>query len=321
MHAFLPLKKQIRKTITTFHKRRPRLKDWLFFLLATNFCLFLLLFFLVFLIHTQKLAKIPGVSENVRFSYFQKRPDLLSSSKALVIYDATHKDILLSKNEDIRFSPASTAKIMASLVALSHYSDNRVLTYPAPLVGTDSSRMGLYTGEQISVKNLLYGMMLPSGNDAAKLIALNFPGGEEAFVKKMNEKAQEIGMKNTYFVDPAGYADENYSTAYDLALLGSHALQNPKLSEIVKTKEIVVYDTSGAISHRLTNLNELLSIKGVNGIKTGFTNEAEGVLVSSFLHDNTQYVIVVLRSQDRFSDTRELISGIIEDLRNETYAL
>jgi D-alanyl-D-alanine carboxypeptidase len=315
------LKKQINKITTGFHKRKPTPLQWLAFLLAVNFCLFLLLFFLGFLVNTQKLAKIPGVSENVRFSYFQKRPDLLSSSKALVIYDATHNDLLLSKNEDLRFSPASTAKIMASLIALSQYSESDVLTYSAPLVGVDSSRMGLYTGEQISVKNLLYGMMLPSGNDAAKLIAVNFPGGEEEFVKKMNEKAQEIGMKNTYFVDPAGYADENYSTAYDLALLGSYALQNPTLSEIVKTKELVVYDTSGTIPHKLTNLNELLSIKGVNGIKTGFTNEAEGVLVSSFLYDGTQYVMVVLRSQDRFSDTRELISGIIEDLKRETYAL
>lgn len=293
----------------------------LVFLCVVNILLFTTFAVLYMLLQFQKLSEIPGITDKVTFSYFKTRPDLLSFSKALVVYDATNQNVLLSKNENVRISPASTAKIMTALVAIDSFSDSTVFTYSRPLITADSSKMGLFVGEEIGLPSLLYGMMLPSGNDAAKLLAASFPGGEEAFVSRMNSKAKELGLLNTMFVDPAGYADENYSTAYDLALLGSIALENPKLSEIVKTRETVVTDTTGNISHRIKNLNELLSIEGVNGIKTGFTNEAEGVLVSSFLHNNTQYVIVVLRSKDRFSDTRELITGIIKDLKNESYEL
>lgn len=320
MHVFLPLKNQIQKIKNFFQKNNVTLSKVVTILLGINIFLATLFIAIISLLDTQKLAETPGVSGEMTFSYFKKRPDLLSTSRALVIYDATHKKILLSKNENIRFSPASTAKIMTSLVALDHYAKNDALTYPYPLINADSSKMGLYAGEQISIRNLLYGMMLPSGNDAARLIAVSYPGGEQEFVREMNKKVQELGLQNTEFVDPAGYEDENYSTAYDLALLGAHALENSSLSEIVKTKTITVHDTSGNISHDLKNLNELLSISGVNGVKTGFTNEAEGVLVSSFFHNNTQYIMVVLRSQDRFSDTKELISGIIQDLKNESYS-
>lgn len=322
MHALLPLKKQIQKIKRfAFFKKKSSLLLLAVFFVILNCILFLVFLYLIFAINSQKLAKIPGISENISFSYFKKRPDLLSTSKALVIYDATHKNVLLSKNENLRFSPASTAKIMAALVALEKYQDSDVLLYSTSLIKSDSSKMGLLVGESISFQNLLYGMMLPSGNDAAQLIALNYPGGDDAFVKRMNEKAKELGLLNTHFVDPAGYEDENYSTAYDLALLGAYALKNSELARVVGTKQKTVLDVSGTIPHVLKNLNELLSINGVNGIKTGFTNEAEGVLVSSFFHNNTQYIMVVLRSKDRFSDTRDLITGIIEDLKSESFSL
>lgn len=215
------------------------------------------------------------------------------------------------------FSPASTAKIISALVALDHYSLDDVLTYPAVLIGPDNSKMGLFVGEKMSVRNLIYGMMLPSGNDAAQLLAHDYPGGLNGFVSAMNKKAQSLGLANTFFVDPAGFKDDNYSTAHDMAKLGAAALSDPFLSQVVKTQKTTVYDTSHTIPHVLVNLNELLDIPGVNGIKTGFTNEAEGVLVTSFLHNKKQYVIVVLRSKDRFGDTRELINGIINDLKNE----
>lgn len=321
MHALLSLKKQIQKIKSaSFLKKKSLLLTIGIFFVILNCILFAVFLYLISAINSQKLAKIPGISENISFSYFKKRPDLLSTSKALVIYDATHNNVLLSKNENLRFSPASTAKIMAALVALEHYKDEDVLAYTTQLVNADSSRMGLYIGERMTFKNLLYGMMLPSGNDAAMLLAVSYPGGESAFVKRMNEKGKEIGLKNTQFVDPAGYADENYSSGYDLALLGAYALRNKELANVVKTKEITVFDATGNIPHTLKNLNELLLIPGVNGVKTGFTNEAEGVLVSAFLHNGTQYVIVVLRSKDRFLDTRDLITGIIDDLKDESFS-
>ncbi len=282
----------------------------------------ILILLLLLQVRFNKIEPIPIRATNgVNFSYFVKRPDALASAKALIVYDANENVSLLSKNENVRFAPASTAKIMSALVVLDHYALDDVLEYSQILAGVDNSKMGLFLNERMSVRNLIYGMMLPSGNDAAQLLARNYPGGVEGFVLAMNKKARELGLSNTLFVDPAGYKDENYSTAYDLARLGSKALEDPFLSEVIKTRSVTVYDNSGTIPHVLENLNELLEIPGVNGIKTGFTNEAEGVLTTSFLHNAKQYVIVVLRSKDRFADTRELINGIINDLKSEQVKL
>ncbi len=164
-------------------------------------------------------------------------------------------------------------------------------------------------------------MLLPSGGDAADVLSQNYPGGRDAFVLKMNEKAKQLGLKNTLFVDPSGYGDDNYTNAYDLARLGAYALSSPTLANIVKNQRLTVYSADHMISHRLENLNELLQLPGVTGIKTGFTNEAEGVLVTSFLSGKKEYIIVVLRSKDRFQDTKALIEGITKDLASESYKL
>ena len=135
----------------------------------------------------------------------------------------------------------------------------------------------------------------------------------------MNEKARELNMQNTYFVDPAGYDDSNYTTAFDLARLAAHAISDPRFAKIVSTKEIEVYDTSGSIVHQLSNLNELLELEGVTGIKTGFTEEAGGVLVTSIKNQGKTFIIVVLGSQDRFADTKNIIKNAIDNLRLVLY--
>lgn len=273
---------------------------------------------LFILIQFTSVKKISGNEvSSVNFSYFLKRPDLLSSSKALIVYDTVARVPLLSKNQSLRFSPASTVKMMTALVALENYSPDTILTVGNLSESADSSRMGLYIGEKMSVLNLLYGMLLPSGSDAAEVLADNYPGGETAFVARMNEKARLLGLSNTNFVDPSGYSDDNYATAYDLARLGAYALKNDTVRDIVKTKKVIVYNSDRTIAHNLENLNELLDIPNVTGVKTGFTNEAEGVLVTSYVKDGRTYVIVVLGSKDRFADTRQLIEGIIRDLKSE----
>lgn len=285
------------------------------------FILICIVFFAVLIQFTRLKSTARQPFNTVEFSYFLERPDQLSSSKALIVYDATNQVTILSKNEDVRFAPASTAKIMAALVAIEHYKPETVLKADYSTVSIEGSKMGLFLGEEIKVKDLLYGMMLPSGNDAAHLLAISYPGGKSAFVSRMNEKAKELGLTNTHFIDPAGYDDDNYSTAHDMGRLGAYALSIPQFAEVVKTPEALILSNSGLISHPLKNLNELLTIPGVNGVKTGFTNEAEGVLVTSFMHNNKQYVIVVLRSKDRFQDTKELLMGIIEDLKSEQVRL
>lgn len=278
--------------------------------------------FLFFLTHFTFSKSIENIKPSpVHFSYFVKAPDIQAFSKALVVYDAGDKVFLLSKNPNLRFSPASTVKIMTALVALEYYDLKTVLTVYSLPENSDSSKMGLFLNEKITVLNLLYGMLLPSGSDAADVLASEFPGGKKAFVMRMNEKAKSLGLFNTHFVDPSGYEDDNYSTAYDLSRLGAYALTNSIFADIVKTRKITVYNTDNTIPHVLQNLNELLVIPGVTGIKTGFTNEAQGVLVTTFLHGKKKYVLVVLGSKDRFQDTKALIEGIINDLRLDSISL
>lgn len=293
---------------------------YLFFIAAfLNILVIVVIGVLIILIRFTTVKSINGkLADSVTFSYFLTRPDLLASAKSLIVYDAQNKIPLLSKNQSLRFSPASTIKIMTALVALDYYKPETILENHVFSYNPDSSRMGLYYGEKMSVLNLLYGMMLPSGSDAAEVLADNYPGGSTAFVSKMNEKAEALGLTNTHFVDPSGYSDDNYSTAYDLSRLGAYALKNPIISDIVKTKKAFVNNSNNTISHKLSNLNELLVVPGVTGIKTGFTNEAEGVLVTSFEHNKKTFIIAVLGSQDRFQDTRLLIEGILNDLKSES---
>lgn len=287
--------------------------------ILVSLCLILVAVALLILIKTVELKNTSVQESNIGFSYFTQKPDLFSSAKALVVYDLNSKTILLSKNKNLRFSPASTTKVMSALVALEKLDPEEILTVNALKSIPDSSRMGLFLGEKINVLNLIYGMLLPSGGDASQVLAQNYPGGEEEFVNRMNKKAQILKMNNTSFTDPAGYNDSNYSTASDLVKLGEAALKDSLISEIIKTQKITVFNEDSTISHKLINLNELLDIKGVNGIKTGFSNEAEGVLITSFKNNGEEYLIVVLGSKDRFYDTKLLIRGIIEDLKKENF--
>jgi D-alanyl-D-alanine carboxypeptidase len=260
---------------------------------------------------------LPFLSEDV------KKIEVLS--RAYVVYDPATRTVISGKNEKLRFSPASSTKIMTAIIALEEYNLGDVLT-ASGLNEVDGSTMKLKEGESMTVENLLYGLMLPSGNDAAHVIASSYlpldrqgTGGIAGFVKRMNEKAKELNLLNTKFVDPAGFSDDNYTTAYDLARLAAYALRNPQFTAIVSTKNKTVTDVTGTIIHDLSNLNELLGVNGVSGIKTGFTQEAQGVLVSSIEHKGRTYVIVVMGSPDRFHDTRNIINQAVEKITLISY--
>ncbi len=237
------------------------------------------------------------------------------SALSYVVYDPVTRTVVISKNPNLRLSPASSIKILSALIALDKYDINEYLQ--AATASYDESKMGLYFDEEISVENLLYGLLLISGNDAAKTLSFNYPGGNEAFVDAMNSKAKEFGLVESNFLDPSGYHDNNYSTAFELALLGAHVMRNEKIREIVGTKSRIVYDRYGLAVHPLKNLNELLLNNNVTGIKTGFTNEAGGVLITSYIHGDRELIIVVMKSQDRFNDTRTLIG----EIENNVYYL
>ncbi|MBI2190263.1 MAG: D-alanyl-D-alanine carboxypeptidase [Candidatus Levybacteria bacterium] len=172
-------------------------------------------------------------------------------------------------------------------------------------------KVGFQKGEKIRFEDLLYAMLLPSGNDAALTIAQNYPGGVEAFVEKMNEKAKDLYLLGTHFSDPAGLQDDgDYTTALDLGRLASVAMRNEKFSQIVSTKYKAISSIDGSRSYELRNLNKLLGTNGVTGIKTGFTDEAGGVLVTSTYQNGKKILIVIMKSQDRFADTNELLLAI-----------
>lgn len=256
-----------------------------------------------------------AISTNLKFPVLKSNFIPQISAQGAIIMDADSKTVLFSKNPNLRFSPASTTKIMTALTALQFFKPNDILTVKTAT--SDGSVIGLLQGERMTFQNLLYALLLPSANDAALAISQNYPGGEKAFVAKMNENAKKFNLFNTHYEDPAGLLDDgDYTTPVDLARLASIAIKNPDFAKIVNTKTKTISDIGGFNVYNLDNLNVLLGVDGVNGIKTGYTDEAGQVLVTSKVENGHTIIIVVMLSQDRFSDTEKLL-GLVSG--NITY--
>ena len=237
----------------------------------------------------------------------------LVSAQGAYIVDLNSYTPVFKKNPYKHFFPASTTKIITALVAADVYQPDDVITVSN--IAVEGQKMDLIEGEQITAENLLYGTLVHSGNDAAYALA-NFYG-YDAFIELMNIKAQKLGMKNSYFTNPAGL--DNYrqkSTPYDLALAGRALIENPFLRKMVGTKEIIISDTEYSIFHKLTNVNKLLGeIQGLGGLKTGYTENAGENLVSFYRHEDHDYLIVVMNSEDRFADTTMLVNWIKDQVK------
>jgi len=204
---------------------------------------------------------------------------------------------------------ASTTKIMTALTALQYFKKDSVITVKPGWV--EGSQMGLQAGEQYYFGDLLYAMLLPSANDAAQTIAANYPGGVSAFVQKMNENAAMLHLKDTHYADPTGLDDDgDYTTVVDMARLASYAIKNKDLTSVTSTKEKIVTDIGDTREFTLYNLNQLLGLYGVTGIKTGTTAGAGEVLVTSAVEKGHTYIIVVMNSQQRFVDTQALLNFV-----------
>lgn len=237
------------------------------------------------------------------FRYFYE--PYVTAQSAIIIDDKTKRELFV-KNPTLRLSTASTAKIMTALVALDHFEMDDVLTVMGE--GYEGTVVGLQKGERLYFKDILYAMMLPSGNDAAYTIAENYPGGVRAFVEQMNQKARSFHLQNTHFADPAGLEDDaSFTTVSDLALLCSEAMKDTRFSAIVSTKEKVFSTIAGNV-YDVFNINKLLGVDGVIGIKTGQTTGAGGVLTTAKVEDGRLYIIVVMQSSDRFGDTQSLLN-------------
>lgn len=293
------------------------IKRYFFLIPVVLFFILLILFFLVFifkiLIFENKIHLIPfSVSTQAKFPVLKTEFVPQISAKGAIIMDADSKVVLYSKNPNLRFSTASTTKIMTALTALDNHKLTDVLTVFEAT--SEGSVLGLKQGEQMTFENMLYAMLLPSANDVALTISQNYPGSSEAFIKQMNIKAKELSLANTHYQDPAGLEDSgDYTTPFDLARLASFAVKNEILKKVVATKMKTIYSLSGEV-YVLENLNKLLGIDGVNGIKTGYTREAGQVLVTSKEEKGKTIIIVVMGSEDRFLDTTKLIDLVSNNL-------
>ncbi len=230
--------------------------------------------------------------------------DLSVSAKAAVVICADTLEVVYSKNMNERHSMASTTKIMTSLLALEYGASDTPLTVTKDMISVEGTSMGLRDGDSVSLKTLVKGMLLESGNDAANAVAYIIGGDIPSFVTMMNEKAKDIGMNSTSFQTPSGLdGDNHYSTAYDMAVLGAYALNNPEFRSICSSKDEVVYYGNPPYRRVLSNHNRLLSMyDGALGIKTGFTKKSGRCLVSAVQKDGKTLVAVTLNAPDDWND-------------------
>lgn len=235
-------------------------------------------------------------------------PDI--NSRAAIVYDRASKEVIYGKEEKTKKKMASTTKIMTAIVVLENSKLTDTVEVSKKSAGTGGSRLGLRTGDKITVGDLLYGLMLCSGNDAAVALAEHVGGNIEGFSKLMNKKAQELGMTNTHFVTPHGLDnDEHYTTAYELACLTDYALKNKTFTNIVGTKNYTV--TINGRAKNISNTNELLgSLDGIYGVKTGFTNGANRCLVTSTKRGNLDIITIVLGADTKKFRTQDSIKLI-----------
>jgi D-alanyl-D-alanine carboxypeptidase (penicillin-binding protein 5/6) len=232
------------------------------------------------------------------------------SAKSVIIQDDVGKSILYSKNPDMYMMPASITKVMTALVALDHWDDLSVVIEVKNEDRAIGQSIDLVKGERITIQNILYGLLVHSGNDAALAVADNYAGGYSAFVDAMNAKAKELHLDHTTFKNPSGVEQYGHvTTARDIAVLASYALKNPEIARIVGMRRIVV--TTYQVSSSMTETtNELLAIEGLKGLKTGWTSGAGECHVSYIDRDGKRIIIVVLGSFSRFGDTRALVDWV-----------
>lgn len=228
---------------------------------------------------------------------------------ACILIESKSGAILYAKNADQRRAPASTTKIMTAIVALERGDLRKIITVSRRAAGTGGSSIWLRPGERLSLKELLEGVMLNSGNDGSMAVAEGVAGSIENFTELMNMKAKEIGALNTNFRNPHGLrAPSHYTTVLDLALMARYGLTNRNFADLVKKKTATLEWEEGRKSVQISNTNRLLwYLEGADGVKTGTTNEAGHCLVSSATRDHKQLIAVVLNSGDRWGDCQRLL--------------
>lgn len=233
-----------------------------------------------------------------------------SSAEAAVVINADTAEIIYSSNSNKRLPMASTTKIMTALLLCEHGNLQKEITVTKKMVTVEGSSMGLLEGDKVTLHDLLYGMMLASGNDAANTTAYILGGSPDGFAKLMNKRAQEMGLKDTHFVTPSGLDDdEHYTTAYELAVITMNALKNEDFAKAVSSQSATLCYGNPPYNRTLTNHNRLLKESDeIIGVKTGFTKKSGRCLVTAARRDGKTVIAVTLNDPNDWSDHRNLLN-------------
>ena len=237
-----------------------------------------------------------------------------AAGQGYALIEVTTGRLLKASNQNARLPMASTTKAMTALVVLENTDLSDTVVIPKQAVGIEGSSIYLKEGEKFTVEELLYGLMLRSGNDAAVALAVHVSGSVDKFVAKMNEKAAEMGLKDTSFINPHGLHDENhYTTAYELALIAAEGLKNPEFKKIVSTKNIKC-EGEWHETRYFANKNKILyNYEGATGVKTGFTKNSGRCLIASAEREGMEVVAVALNYYDYFELTAHLMDYAFEN--------
>lgn len=243
-----------------------------------------------------------------------------TNAKAYVLVNAETMGIVFGKNYNKKLPIASTTKIMTALILAEQNTPQKIIKVTKEMVAVEGSSMGLMQGDLVSYNDLLYGMLLASGNDAANAVAYAIGGSLENFAKIMNKKAKEIGLKDTNFVTPSGLDDDDhYSTAYDLALLTSYALKNQAFKKAVSSYKATLNYGNPPYRRTLTNHNKLLiEFEDAIGVKTGFTKKSGRCLVSAACRDGKMVICVTLNDPNDWEDHKNLLNLGLNSVVNYT---
>ncbi|MDQ7785080.1 MAG: serine hydrolase [Desulfomonilaceae bacterium] len=266
----------------------------------------------------------------------QKRPSPGVEAKAVYCVDVKHKKILLARNADKRLPIASLSKLVTAMVTLDHMPLSRKVKVPQNINRVPKSVVGLLPGDVVTVRDLLHGLLMRSGNDCAETLASAYPGGRSAFIKAMNVKVRRLGAKHTVFYTPSGLDSKraltkdgkksvqvrsNVSTAREIARIARSAFSNKTIRSICGKKSYVIAGKKKKHGYRVTTTNKLLrtNLPVVVG-KTGYTNRAGHCLASAFTPGKNLFLIVVLGSPDHFRDTRLVYRKALKKVREHDKA-
>ncbi|MFC5531699.1 D-alanyl-D-alanine carboxypeptidase family protein [Cohnella yongneupensis] len=230
-------------------------------------------------------------------------------AKGAALIDVASGRIIYSKQGDDPMLIASLTKIMTAIVAIEHGNLEEEVKVSVRAAGKEGSSIYLKAGEKMKLRNLVYGLMLRSGNDAATAIAEHVGGSVGGFAFLMNKKAEEIGMPNSHFMNPSGLDEPgHYASANDMARLAAYALHNPDFRAIVSTRVKTAPNPNDPWDYKWVNKNKMLTMyEGADGVKTGYTKKALRTLVSSATRGGQQLVVVTLNDGDDWSDHRKLL--------------